>query len=245
MSIRNRSGSAFQRTPRGWPSASHRGFTLLELMLAMAIMATALAVAWPLLRRPLMHSVTQEAAQQLIATLGDARATAISLGCPVQLYYEPGGQRYQLRPVTAQAVATADPRNPSHESPHGDRLTEGQDFELPIDVSFAAIPGRQQVAASLSLEKPFDTHTPQDAGDAEQLPTAHGGLHQVQWSAPIHFFPDGRADQATVALHGPAALVMEITVRGLTGTATAGTPRKRQQPPLDTPTLPLTDPIDR
>ena len=85
MASRHRAADTHQRKPRCWPHSSHRGFTLLELMIAMAIMATALSIAWPLLRRPLMQNVTQEAAQQVIATLGQARATAITLGVPVEI----------------------------------------------------------------------------------------------------------------------------------------------------------------
>ena len=86
MAPRNRVADTHQRKPRCWAQSSHRGFTLLELMIAMAIMATALSVAWPLLRRPLLQSVSQEAAQQVIVALGQARATAIALGIPVQIY---------------------------------------------------------------------------------------------------------------------------------------------------------------
>ena len=255
MAKRHPAPYAQQRTPRCWPAASHRGFTLLELMIAMAIMAAALSVAWPLLRRPLLQNASQEAAQQVIATLGQARATAISLGVPIQVRYQPGGKLYQLRPVGAQP-ATALPlsrtaNDPSTPQPHATPPRGWQDHELPIDVTFAA-PPLQLGAASLSLREPLNQPaapglaTPdlasQNTDRSDSLSADRNPLRQVNWSTPIHFFPDGRADQATLSLHGPDAVVIDITLRGLTGTATSGTPQKRPGPPPSTSPLSLSKP---
>ena len=247
MATRNRATYAQQRTPRCWPVASHRGFTLLELMIAMAIMAAALSVAWPLLRRPLLQNASQEAAQQVIATLGQARATAISLGVPIQVRYQPGGQLYQLRPVHARPPAGLPPsRTTSDPSTAPARATPPagwQDHELPIDVTFAA-PLLQRRTASLSLLDALDQPAASDLASqntdrSDSQPADRAPLRQVTWSTPIHFFPDGRADQAKLSLHGPDAVVIDITLRGLTGTATAGTPQKRPGPPTSTSPLSL------
>ncbi len=228
MASRHRAADTHQRKPRCWPHSSHRGFTLLELMIAMAIMATALSIAWPLLRRPLMQNVTQEAAQQVIATLGQARATAITLGVPVQIRYQPGGQLYQLCPADGPvATAASDPGGPTMAtatSPPG-----SEDYELPMDVAFAA-PVRHQVAGSLSVIDTLPPPTSQDTDHAASRTADSITAEQIDWSTPIHFFPDGRAEQATLSIEGPDAVVIDITLRGLTGTATAGAPQRRPQP---------------
>jgi prepilin-type N-terminal cleavage/methylation domain-containing protein len=231
MASRNRAADTHQRKPRCWRHSSHRGFTLLELMIAMAIMATALSVAWPLLRRPLMQNVSQEAAQQVIATLGEARATAITLGMPVQIRYQPGGQLYQLCPIdgpvataASNAAAPGGPTMATATSPPG-----SQDYELPVDVKFAA-PVRDQVAASLSVVDRLPPATTQDTDHTASRTADPITAPEIHWSTPIHFFPDGRAEQATLSIEGPDAVVIDITLRGLTGTATAGAPQRRPQP---------------
>ncbi|MBB76199.1 MAG: hypothetical protein CMJ75_16955 [Planctomycetaceae bacterium] len=252
MASRYRAVDARQRIPRCWSPASHRGFTLLELMIAMAIMAAALSVAWPLLRRPLVQSVSQEAAQQVIATFGEARAMAIALGLPVQVRYEPGGQLYQLRPV-GDPVSTSDSDTRMAGTPTTARADTTarvgwHDYELPMDVTFAN-PLRRRVAASLSLgdslDEPLDKPAFHDTDRSVPLPAAPSESPQVHWSTPIHFFPDGRAEQTTLSLQGPDAVVIDITVRGLTGTATSAAPQKRPASlattlpdSLTTPTVP-------
>ena len=250
MASRNRVADTHQRKPRCWAQSSHRGFTLLELMIAMAIMATALSVAWPLLRRPLLQSVSQEAAQQVIVTLGQARATAIALGIPVQIRYEPGGQLYQLRPVAGPAAtAEADAAAPNVPTMTTVAMTTAtaipppgyEDYELPVDVSFAA-PVRRLGAASLAVIDTLEHPAAQDTDDRPSLPAEPITAQEIHWSAPIHFFPDGRAEQATLSIEGPDAVVIDITLRGLTGTATAGTPQRRPAPNPTASPAPLSPP---
>ncbi|MEE3371192.1 MAG: prepilin-type N-terminal cleavage/methylation domain-containing protein [Planctomycetota bacterium] len=237
MAFRYRAASTHQRKPRCWSATSHRGFTLLELMIAMAIMATALSVAWPLLRRPLMQNVSQEAAQQVVATLGQARATAITLGLPVLVRYQPGGQLYQLRPVGAPASTTESDtrtsRGPTSARTNATAAADWHDYELPMDVNFTT-PLGQRVAASLSLVDPLDEPASHGTDQRVPLPADPSAFQQVHWSAPIHFFPDGRAEQATLSLQGPGGVVIDITLRGLTGLATAGVPQQRPAPPTTT-----------
>ena len=250
MASRNRVADTHQRKPRCWPQSSHRGFTLLELMIAMAIMATALSVAWPLLRRPLLQSVSQEAAQQVIVTLGQARATAIALGIPVQIRYEPGGQLYQLRAVAGPAAtAESDAAAPNVPTMTTATMTTAtaipppgyEDYELPVDVSFAA-PVRRLGAASLAVIDTLEHPAAEDTEDRPSLTADPITAQEIHWSAPIHFFPDGRAEQATLSIEGPDAVVIDITLRGLTGTATAGTPQRRPAPKPTASPAPLSPP---
>ena len=76
-----------------------RAFTLIELILVMALLATILALASPALSR-FFHgrSVTEEA-RRLIALTRLGHNEAISRSMPMELWIEPSSGRYGLRTV--------------------------------------------------------------------------------------------------------------------------------------------------
>jgi prepilin-type N-terminal cleavage/methylation domain-containing protein len=79
------------------PHSPHRsGYTLLELMLVLAVLTVIVSLTWPSLRKPLHRSAVQEAASQLVKDLGQARLAAIESGQSIRFRYEPGGGRYLL-----------------------------------------------------------------------------------------------------------------------------------------------------
>jgi len=76
-----------------------RGFTLLELIIVLAILSMLIMMAWPALRRPVTRSAVQQAARQLVRDLARARMAAIDSGQIVALRWEVGGPRYVVEPA--------------------------------------------------------------------------------------------------------------------------------------------------
>ncbi len=76
-----------------------RGFTLLELIIVLAILSMLIVMAWPALRRPVTRSAVQQAARQLVRDLARARMAAIDSGQIVALRWEVGGPRYVVEPA--------------------------------------------------------------------------------------------------------------------------------------------------
>ncbi len=60
-----------------------RGFSLLELMIVLALMVGLLAIAWPNMQRPLSRTTLNEAAQVLREAIDDGRHEAITTGKPI------------------------------------------------------------------------------------------------------------------------------------------------------------------
>jgi type II secretion system protein H len=92
------------------PSIKHRvsnvtphGFTLLELILVMVILATVLALAGPSLRGFFASRKTQDAAAQILALTQLAQSWAVSDGNPVRLNFNDKEGSYWL---TVQQGAT-------------------------------------------------------------------------------------------------------------------------------------------
>jgi len=72
-------------------------FTLIELILVMALLATLLAVAAPTLHSLKGPALEQEASR-LLAAAEYARTEAISQGIPMVLWIEPEAGRFGVRP---------------------------------------------------------------------------------------------------------------------------------------------------
>ncbi|MCA9104760.1 MAG: prepilin-type N-terminal cleavage/methylation domain-containing protein [Planctomycetales bacterium] len=75
-----------------------RAFTLLELLLVLAIIVGVMAIAWPALSRSLSGTDLRQAGQTVRETLGDARRLAMETGEPVLVRVEPDGHtlRYEV-----------------------------------------------------------------------------------------------------------------------------------------------------
>lgn len=91
------------RTLASLRTSRRSGYTLLELMLVLAVLTVIVAMAWPSLSKPLHRSAVEQAAGQLVKDLGQARLAAIEYGQIIRFRYEPGGGRYVLDMASASA----------------------------------------------------------------------------------------------------------------------------------------------
>jgi general secretion pathway protein H len=84
---------------RGWPDqvrprekkTTNSGFTLIELVVVLAIIGVSLAIAVPLLARHLTGASLNAATSEIRAMLRNARSTAIVEDRPVVFHGDPGG----------------------------------------------------------------------------------------------------------------------------------------------------------
>ncbi len=106
-----------------------RAFTLLELLLTLAVMAALVGVAVPTSRRSFRRFASEDAALTLAANVRFAQARAITESAPVSLVLDLAGGRYHL--------ATGLPGG----GPVRLRLpgVAGADFTLPEGVSFGRV----------------------------------------------------------------------------------------------------------
>jgi prepilin-type N-terminal cleavage/methylation domain-containing protein len=174
-----------------------RGYTLMEMLIVLAVLAALAAMSWPALRGSLEKSRLQNAAKQLGTEIVRARLRAIEMGRPYQLRFEPGGNRLEVGPCPTFAEPTAATiNNPEQE----ERPTE---IELPEGVTFMA----SDPAAAAPEPEPESAADQWSAGE---------------WSVPIVFQPSGRSSNARFRLSAGQNYSLEVTLRGLTGNATIG-----------------------
>jgi len=179
---------------------ARRGFSLLELMIVLAVMTVVAAIAAPNMLESMREGEVYKAAEIVRRTLAESRKFAIDSGLDYQFRYEVNGQSFvvipsEVEPTTANTI-TSD-------------STTGQYYRL-----------------SGQLDEGFTLHAAgEDAVDTiEQLESAWFGdlpdaatLASKSWSAPIYFQFDGTAVDARLKVVDEERRTAELTVRGLTG----------------------------
>ncbi len=185
-----------------------RGLTLLELLLVLVVVVAVLALAWPALDRPFANQRLRRAADQVRAAIARARNRAMVEGVPYEFRFVPGGSEFQTGAYVA--LAEGDSPTATAAAPAGDTsVAPGgrRGSMLPPDVYFAANAPAAGAAADSAA-----------AGADIYVPQADG------WSAPIVLFPDGTGTSATITLANDAGRMIDVHLRGLSGSARVSEP---------------------
>ena len=194
---------------------ARRGFTLLEILLVVVVLAVIAGMVWPAMLRFVNERAIKEAGEEVRAELDRTRFRAIDVGSAYQFLYEPDGPNYIAIPARQGAVAAggmgAGP-SVSTNSPAASfsgKLADGLVFRGDL----TAIPA----GASLGTDA------------LAGLPNS-ASLQRVQWSAPIVYLPSGTAEDAVFQIVDENGRYIELNVRGLTGMARAGPLRREATP---------------
>lgn len=177
------------------PARGQRGFTILELLFALAIAGTLTAVAVPQGLRTLDDFRTRSAARYLAARIADARLGAVKRSCAIGLRFQPASPDYLIATVAdgnGNGLRTS-------EIQHGiDRtLTEGET----IGARFSGVA--------------FGIHDGVPDADGE---LAHGGDGvRVGTSRLLSVAPDGSSSSGTLYLRGRDRSQYAVRVLGATG----------------------------
>ncbi len=182
-------------------------FTLMELLLVLALMVAIAAIAWPAIRGSFDTQRLGKAADQLRAAFGKTRVRAMRTGAIHVFRFQPGRGGYGSETWTASAeevvsAATAaggiasGPPIPTATAPptsSTDALPDGIVFhmaEVTVDARAANLLGAGG-----------------QGGDGET----------AEWSSPIFFYPDGTTSNTHVVLANERGQAIVVTLRGITG----------------------------
>lgn len=184
------------------PSAPRPGFSLFELIIVVAILSAFAAMLAPNIINQVRENEVAQAAESVREAVAEARSLAIDCGVDYQFRYEPNGRSFVVLPRELEPDDTS--------STDSDSQTG----------NYSRISG--ELDEGFHLRPPQDDETTIESLDAAwfgQLPDALR-LSQANWSAPIVFRFDGRADDGSFRVTSESALVADLDVRGLTGSVT-------------------------
>lgn len=187
------------RECRRFPPGSRRaGLTLFEMLIVLALLATAMAVSWPAVQRLATRQSLAQAAETARIRLLSARIHAIEQGMPYQFRFEPGGSRFCILPGDSATEPTLPPGGGVVRLP----VASGK---LPGNVQFDPLE-MGTTGGGMILETRF-----------AELPDSRD-LAVINWSPPIVFEADGSTNDQTLQLSEPTSgVVYRLTLRGLTG----------------------------
>jgi prepilin-type N-terminal cleavage/methylation domain-containing protein len=194
-----------------------QGITLVEMLLVLAILGVMAAISYPNLQRFMSDQKIKEATEMVRKHLAGTRNKAIDAVLIYEFRYEPGGNRFLVIPHEQDQAPTSTV-NPQGQVASGDGLYRFAGVLRP-GVQFA-VPKVELTDLGIPV---VETPVPVADWQIQGLMLPDGGeLGGAKWSDPILFYPDGSAAQSMFRLEDEAGKIMEITVRGLTGSVSAG-----------------------
>lgn len=167
---------------------SRNGFTILEVVLVLAIMVLLMAVSYPSIETMYGEVRLNAAADQIRARWAEARTQAIEEGRPYRFAVQPDG-RYRVAPDTSEFWSGGGT---------GDANTVNETDSPPLDVE-----------ESLPKGVKFSDGGLANAGD----PGDSGG-----WTTVVRLQPDGSASQdVEIVFEAPGCRPLSLKLRALTG----------------------------
>lgn len=176
---------------------NRNAFSLMELIIVLAILIAVAAMAVPMMQRSFEGQKLDKAADLVRAGMGRARVKAIRSGDVVGFFYQVDGAAFTVVPFNAEQLKRLEtmPIDANQRSSNFDFSKE----RLPRDVRFSTAKAMESSRAIMTL------------ADL---------AYQPGQMRPILFYPDGTSQDAKIILQNRQGDAIQVNLRGLTGTTT-------------------------
>jgi prepilin-type N-terminal cleavage/methylation domain-containing protein len=181
------------------------GFSLVEILLVMAILVLVGALSVPAVQQSFSRQSLGKAADRMRVAMGQARVKAIREGEVYAVFFSEGGSWFNVAPFSKaeeQSGLASDRQRLADNNQH----SNFEEDLLPKGIRFSA------------------GVVPIDSRAAQTL----GTDNSTQSIRPILFYPDGTSQDARIVMENEKQNYVEIQLRGLTGLATVI--RLKEQP---------------
>lgn len=217
-----------------------RGFTLIEILVVLALVVVLASISWPALQGTFQRSELESAAKQVTNELSKVRLKAIETGVAQKFRFQPGKGSYEITPCPGgllelhqelkdESDLLSDSSTSFEEddsvSPYGEDLSSANSdepllardkvekvtlAELPVGIAFSGVKRRHHREEETEV-----------TAEAEEV-----WMDDEGWSRPVIFFPNGQSTGGQIFLEQKPGLAIDLQLRGLTGEATVGHVKK-------------------
>lgn len=186
---------------------SRRAFTLVELLLVLAVLVLLAAISVPVFYRSVRDATLRSAAEQVRTEWNKAHIKAMKSGRIQVFRFQSDGRKFQIEPYTAvddtiDAVNSTSTFAPPPPATSPDSADENSRSQLPEGIKFLE---------GMTAEE-------ERAKAVEESMGGGGGA----WSRPILFYPDGVSSDAWLVVADEHNSAIRVELRGLTGLAVLG-----------------------
>jgi prepilin-type N-terminal cleavage/methylation domain-containing protein len=194
--------------------ATRTGFTLLEVLLVLAIMVVAVGLAIPSYKSLVEGRRLQASAEKLQVALNRGRVTALRSGQTQMLRLELGTGRYAIEPWLSQEDAV--------ESGPGAVVQMGGQAMATSPLSGQLGQLADPQAGQAELEQGIVVAAVQTQLDTRDLASAGEGMGlsgALGWSDPVMLYADGSSTTVQIILQDSSGRRFAVRLRGVTGQA--------------------------
>ncbi|HTQ38114.1 MAG TPA: prepilin-type N-terminal cleavage/methylation domain-containing protein [Pirellulales bacterium] len=194
------------------------GFTLVELMLVLAVLAVFAAMAWPSIHRAYESVLLKDAAQQVQAAFGHARVQAMTSGVSQVFHFEQGTSQYTISALQDDTAATES--DSTSDSTAVSTMTLGGNSPA-ASAGTSNASGDASAGCAYQLPDGFTFTSGNRVLDARAAAAESeaSGNSSSDNAPPVLFYPDGTASEAVVTISNQYGRNISISLRGLTGVA--------------------------
>jgi prepilin-type N-terminal cleavage/methylation domain-containing protein len=187
-----------------------RGFTLIEVLLVMALLVAFAAFSWPAVESSLRSMQLQKTADRLCTAWGNARLSAMTEGAIYVFRFQPGGSSYQVGPW-----GDADLTTPSSQTEPTVAVLAAEAGSETTSPLLSGDRPSGQLPSGIVFGTPLYEATPGSTGsDAELSGSSESDM--------ILFYPDGTTSDVTISLQNEQQFAVTIALRGITGASQVG-----------------------
>jgi len=183
------------------PSRRKAGLTLVEVCLVLAILVAIAAITAPAMQGTFSRTALKGGSAIVREAFAKGRLTAVQTGKTQVFRFEPKGARFQLVALDNLAL----PEN--GELPPEDKDDDHSPSDM-LRLSLTRLPDKVIFASG-------------DVSASNQVASLYGSPKDHVWSQPVLFNPDGTTSDASVVLQNDRGQTIRVTLRGLTGIASA------------------------
>lgn len=207
----------------------HGGFTLLEIVLVLAIIAAIGAIAMPAIRGILDRQRLEASAERIRLALDRARLDAMKTGQAQMFECQPGSGKYSVHPLTQQADVKNAAQGATVVTQTGLVAETTQSGMLTAAEPTALSGEAKDLEERVTFVSCMVASDSRAFNVAQQSQASSGQVTTANIGQVILFYPDGSTTNAEVRIQNVNGDIRAVRLRGLTGhckvlTVSNGTP---------------------